>query len=137
MIHVEKNRSQINLFWRREGMDRFVVKSKRPGGAPKKEEEVGNGGEASGDGSLDWPSPPKMASKKRKSNELEFEHRHKAEDKGEGEREGGGAKEREVKKPKKAAAGMRRPAGKHQTSEVTLEKHDNLNQKLTTILAGT
>jgi hypothetical protein len=80
-----------------------------------------------------------MASKKRKSNELEFEHRHKAEDKGVVEREGGGAKEREVKKPKKAAAaaGMRRPAGKHQTSEVTLEKHDNLNQKLTTILAGT
>ncbi|ELR13437.1 DNA polymerase beta, putative [Acanthamoeba castellanii str. Neff] len=30
---------------------------------------------------------------------------------------------------------MRRPAGKHQTSEVTLEKHDNYNQKLTAILA--
>lgn len=44
---------------------------------------------------------------------------------------------REVaKKVKKATPDTRRVGGKHQTTEVTLEKHENYNEKLTTILAG-
>lgn len=103
-------------------MDRFVTKSKRPGASPtKKQEDEEEGG-------LAWPSPPKLVGKKRKSNEL-------AAREDENEQNASVQDEREVKKPKKAVVGMRRPAGKHQTSEVTLEKHDNYNQKLTAILA--
>jgi hypothetical protein len=108
-------------------MDRFVTKSKRPGASPtKKPEEEEEGG-------LAWPSPPKLVGKKRKSNELAARNEDEKEPTAPAQAD---KDEREVKKPKKAVVGMRRPAGKHQTAEVTLEKHDNYNQKLTTILAG-
>ena len=106
-------------------MDRFVTKSKRPGASPTKKPEDEEGG-------LAWPSPPKLVGKKRKSNELAARN----EDDKEPPTAPADKDEREVKKPKKAVVSMRRPAGKHQTAEVTLEKHDNYNQKLTTILAG-
>ncbi len=107
-------------------MDRFVTKSKRPGASPTKKPEDEEGG-------LAWPSPPKLVGKKRKSNELAARNEDEKEPTAPAQAD---KDEREVKKPKKAVVGMRRPAGKHQTAEVTLEKHDNYNQKLTTILAG-